>query len=379
MSVVEIIKKKFVLVSGAAVVFVGFGLAGYYSYGGDKKKTQVQASLATASFMTSRGGKKTDTMYSAAASLRTKASKTKASKKSRSQIDSKSGKGGNGEICLERGEIFVVEGLTSPITGPADIFNPPCGSMNPEPENCTYFYEPFFMQNGGSESSFVFTDEIGGGELCGGKTDSAAARDKFSFIYVGMEDGELYDAFICSSCFSYGRPSPSALDGKSGTQDLSDLPLGDLKSLSYNFYVDSCPSSAGSCPEQFYVNVYLRQNSDRPNFYDCNMAFSAAGGGIAGGNYTSVTVTPWTQLSSEPTNTGGGPGCEGMTSLSEYLQMYPGAVLGQGGENSARAPFQFNVGDSAVSTNGIYGCFDRVRIGLDDEATRVYNFVPEMV
>ena len=205
MSVVEIIKKKFVLVSGAAVVFVGFGLAGYYSYGGDKKKTQVQASLATASFMTSRGGKKTDTMYSAAASLRS------LRKKSRSQIDSKSGKGGNGEICLERGEIFVVEGLTSPITGPADIFNPPCGSMNPEPENCTYFYEPFFMQNGGSESSFVFTDEIGGGELCGGKTDSAAARDKFSFIYVGMEDGELYDAFICSSCFSYGRPSPSAL------------------------------------------------------------------------------------------------------------------------------------------------------------------------
>merc|ERR1712087_1083532 len=132
-----------------------------------------------------------------------------------------------------------------------------------------------------------------------------------------------------------------------------------------------------SCPGQFYLNIYLRQNSMRSNFYDCNMVFSAAGGGIELGGYTTVTVTPFTEFSGEPpTNTGGGPGCEGKTSLIEYLQAYPDAVLGQG-PMTAEAPFQFNVGDSAVSTNGILGCYDNIRIGLKDDPNRVYDFEPE--
>ena len=102
------------------------------------------------------------------------------------------------------------------------------------------------------------------------------------------------------------------------------------------------------------------------------MAFNAAGGGEENGGFTTVTVTPFTKLSSEPPNTGGGPGCEGKTSLFEYLQEHPDAVLGQGGL-SFGAPFQFNVGDSALARNGIFGCYDNIRIGLKDEPNRVYE------
>ena len=156
---------------------------------------------------------------------------------------------------------------------------------------------------------------------------------------------------------------------------MTNLALGDLESLSYDFSVLDCPTSDADdiCPEQFYVNIFLRKNEMRDNFYDCNMAFNAAGGGEENGGFTTVTVTPFTKLSSEPpNNTGGGPGCEGKTSLFEYLQEHPDAVLGQGGL-SFGAPFQFNVGDTAVARNGIFGCYDNIRIGLKDEPNRVYE------
>ncbi len=35
-----------------------------------------------------------------------------------------------------------------------------------------------------------------------------------------------------------------------------DTPLSDFDKLSYDFYVKGCQSTAGSCPEQFYTNVY---------------------------------------------------------------------------------------------------------------------------
>ena len=114
---------------------------------------------------------------------------------------------------------------------------------------------------------------------------------------------------------------------------MTNLALGDLESLSYDFSVLDCPTSDADdiCPEQFYVNIFLRKNEMRDNFYDCNMAFNAAGGGEENGGFTTVTVTPFTKLSSEPpNNTGGGPGCEGKTSLFEYLQEHPDAVLGRG-------------------------------------------------
>mmetsp|Transcript_26217 Transcript_26217/g.62238 ORF Transcript_26217/g.62238 Transcript_26217/m.62238 type:complete len:425 (+) Transcript_26217:140-1414(+) len=336
-------KKKLVLLSGAAAaVGVAFGLVGHYAADGGGKKTIVGASLAEAG--RDGGGKRaTETPFSGKNS---RTLRTKSSKVAKSKGDSKSGKGE--EICLERGEIFAVEGPTAPIVGPAvPLFLGPC-VLDFDPENCPYFYEPFFMQNGGTESYFLqkFGFEFSDGDsLCGGK-DSGLDGDKFSFLYLGMGD----------------------------SQDLTNLTLGDLESLSYDFSVLECPTSDADdiCPEQFYVNVYLRESIDSANFCDCNMVFSAAGGGEENGGYTTVTVTPFTKVSSTfPCS--GGDGCGGKTSLFEYLQENPDAVLGQGGFPTFGAPFQFNVGDTAVSRNGIFGCYDNIRIGLKDEANRVYE------
>ncbi|EJK66192.1 hypothetical protein THAOC_12902, partial [Thalassiosira oceanica] len=330
-------KKKLVLLSGAAaVVGVAFGLVGYYAADGGGDKAIVRASLARAG--RDGGGKggnarvlsATETLFSA------RNSRAKSGKVAKSKGDSNSGKGG--EICLERGEIFAVEGPTAPIVGPAvPLFLGLC-VLDFDPENCPYFYEPFFMQNGGSESAFSFIADpdspLGDGALCGGKTNDGINGDKFSFLYLGM-GGESY---------------------MMQSQDLTNLTLGDLESLSYDFSVLDCPTSDADdiCPEQFYVNVYLRESIDSANFCDCNMVFSAAGGGEENGGYTTVTVTPFTKVSSTfPCS--GNDGCGGKTSLFEYLQENPDAVLGQGGFPTFGAPFQFNVGDTAVSTNGIFG------------------------
>ncbi|EJK53114.1 hypothetical protein THAOC_27510 [Thalassiosira oceanica] len=112
--------------------------------------------------------------------------------------DSKSGKGE--EICLERGEIFAVEGPTAPIVGPAGVLLLGSCGLDFDAEDCPYFYEPFFMQNGGSESAFSFIADpdspLGDGALCGGKTNDGMDgmdADKFSFLYLGrVEGGKSY-------------------------------------------------------------------------------------------------------------------------------------------------------------------------------------------
>ena len=178
-------KKKLVILSGAAaVVGAASGLAGYYAADGGGKRAGAQASPAA------------ETPFSG------KDSRSKSSKVAKSKGDSKSGKGE--EICLERGEIFVVGGPTAPIVGPPN-FAGPCGPMF-DPENCPYFYEPFFMQNGDDDSAFSFIADpdapLGDGALCGGKTNDGINGDKFSFLYLGM-GGESYDAlFNCPPCFS---------------------------------------------------------------------------------------------------------------------------------------------------------------------------------
>jgi len=201
-------KKKLVLLSGAAaVVGVAFGLVGYYAAdGGGNKAT----SLAKAGH---DGGSKGDGARASSAtetpfSARSRNSRAKSGKVAKSKGDSKSGKGE--EICLERGEIFAVEGPTAPIVGPAvPLFLGPC-VLDFDPENCPYFYEPFFMQNGGSESAFSFIADpdspLGDGALCGGKTNDGMDGDKFSFLYLGM-GGE---SFMMRSTVRHASPKANA-------------------------------------------------------------------------------------------------------------------------------------------------------------------------
>ena len=241
---------------------------------------------------------------------------------------SKSSKGTK-PICLSFGEVSKIKGADVVQTGEI-VADSDCDvtSANWDSETCVHYAEPFMVnRDTGSTTTFVFDDgtlysfgatsdtepPLGDGAICG--SVDTTAGDKLTLEYFG----DLTD--------------PTDVAGF----DLQNRHLKHLQNMKYSFWVETCADGSGfsSCPNEFYLNVYARKSvTSTSPWYDCRFDFVPTDGGNVG-SWTTFDLYDIKNIAASNVNPHGSSTCHGATTIQEYIDAVPNAVLG----NTAFYPF----------------------------------------
>jgi len=118
-------------------------------------------------------------------------------------------------------------------------------------------------------------------------------------------------------------------------------------------------SQGATSGSEGYLNVYLHSASGKSNFFDCRLDFlipSTVGTG------TLVVTKDTVAGNVDNGNSGDGDlGCDGATTLNEYITAYSGAVLGAG-DSTQFYSFSLDTGSTTQDNDGLEVCWSNVAI-----------------
>lgn len=199
-----------------------------------------------------------------------------------------------------------------------------------------------------------------------------------SFQFVpGGSPASINDSAFCGSV-PEPDPTPTMSDaGKVGgssvtleyqSLDLTDISVGDVQFIEYDYKCDDTNATIGgictSAPSNMRLNIYTRKSatSSTASWYDCRLDFSPsmpAANTEWGTFYINSTDVPYNIKSN-------GENCTSDISADNTLAELgtAGYVLGTGFQLIV---FNWNVGTTSDTDNGLEGCYDSIRIKLFSE------------
>ena len=142
------------------------------------------------------------------------------------------------------------------------------------------------------------------------------------------------------------------------------MPLGLFKEFSVGYDYRSTRTNGGGIGG--YLNMYLRVDENSTAYYDCNLDFNILPNEVGTGT---LSVTPKTVVSAARSS-GNDNGCDGGTTIEDYLDANPDAVMGVG--NGELYTFVLNTGSTKQDNENLEICWGDVSIKHVDEAGNIY-------
>ena len=267
---------------------------------------------------------------------------------SRASKGSRSTKGGGKKVCLLEG--FQIRGSTQVTEGPTsnDVLIP-CGGLLPDCQKfleCADTTEVF-------DSPFWFNRDVGPTTKFQFKTDQRSLGDGAFYGEIGTTPADKV------------------------TVEYYDLDYYNTNTLvefiNYDYFIEVCPPSR-TCGNDFYLNVYTRQNAGVTYFFDCVYNFVPTTAALP----TADVVGQWNTFKTLPTAPTSVRKFSGSTVIGNCPSTLQ-AAIDQGyvlGTNFCGLIFVFNMGDSLAFDNGLKGYFDNIQIKFAGQDLLVYDFEP---
>mmetsp|Transcript_25789 Transcript_25789/g.38447 ORF Transcript_25789/g.38447 Transcript_25789/m.38447 type:complete len:330 (+) Transcript_25789:133-1122(+) len=188
------------------------------------------------------------------------------------------------------------------------------------------------------------------------------------WLQRGVFNGEMYfvEGAVCGKITSTADDSRTRFELWNDVH--LDMSLGFFKEFSVGYNYLAVGSGSGG-----YLNMYLRVDETSTAYYDCNLVFSILPNEVGTGT---LLVTPETVVSSARTfssgnDNGNDNGCDEGTTIEDYLDANPGAVMGVG--NGELYTFVLNTGSTGQDNSGSEICWGDVSIKHVDEEGTIYE------
>ena len=286
---------------------------------------------------------------------------TKSGKATGSPAPAPSGKAGK-KACLEYGFLndVVAAGSSTPIgadgpTGAASCATSPTTALCCTEATSCYFpagsIVPFDVTNQGCIDYLECLEDPDNGPAIVG--DWWLQRDVFNGEMYFVEDA------VCGNITSTADDSRTRFELWNDVHLGMDLGLFKEFSVGYN-YIAVGGGSGG------YLNMYLRVDENSTAYYDCNLDFNILPNEVGTGT---LSVTPKTVVSAARSS-GNDNGCDGGTTIEDYLDANPDAVMGVG--NGELYTFVLNTGSTKQDNENLEICWGDVSIKHVDEAGNIY-------